>query len=66
MAFVSLQGGIIATKERLRKLHPMKAIQFTLHLQTYVSSSTISKCPEDNSHSARYLYIPYMWTWQLI
>ena len=42
MAFVSLQGGNFVTKERLRS-QPMKEIQFTL--QTYDSSSTVSKCP---------------------
>ena len=31
MAFVSLQGGNIATKERLHRLQPIKAIQFALH-----------------------------------
>ena len=32
MAFVFLVGGNIATKERPRRLRPMRAIQFTLHL----------------------------------
>ena len=31
MSFVSLQGGNIATKERLHNLQPIKAIQFALH-----------------------------------
>ena len=56
MAFVSLQGGNIATKERMRRLRTIEAIRFTLTcniLQTYDSSVTVSKCPENNSHSAR-------------
>ena len=32
MAFVFMEGGNIATKERPRRLRPMRAIQFTLHL----------------------------------
>ena len=32
MAFVFLEGSNIPTKERPRRLRPMRAIQFTLHL----------------------------------
>ena len=55
MAFVSLQGGNIATKERMRGFEQWKRFDSRLHviLQTYDSSVTVSKCPENNSHSAR-------------
>lgn len=55
MAFLSLQGDNIATKERLQTstnesdlVHASPVI-----LQTYDSRSTVSRCPENNSHSAR-------------